>query len=1589
MAGVSPDAFFGGTQPNRAENKLTPLSNRGVTADQFFKVGTTPPIRAPFKTQKSRWSPQAFLEGAQDVSEGVIEGSTRSYYGILTALGRIAPDDPNYTPAAWQDDPFAETRALNRQKEVAERQGEQAGRAGFLDSLRNPLDSMANDGITSAAIRAGGGPVGQAITTPARFNERQAVEQAEQLKLQARQRILANPDKYPAATVELARAAQTQYEVDEAKTVLDKGGEIVDAISHDPAKMGAELINSVTADPFLIAAPAGMGTKPIQAARTISRLSPVIPASGLAKVDNILDAAITGASANLAVEAGLAQDQLRDLTPEDAAIAVTMGAVLSAGPAALFQRGAKARDTLKGGKGKLNEGQLESLIRDAEAEQTVAETVVDRPQTIRPDLRAEIEQRLGISNLTPAQKKAAVKARRAELRDLFKNLDVDDQYWLQRGEIEANNVEALARAETARAERGAAELARQQTVAREMAEDRAQRVARYDQEFEAALAQRAEQEAAGEYDAAVSEDALRASAARANQEDILEAAIEGRGIPEVARALNRARTRDQKVWRPKNQRGEVDPALLVRLGLATGLGTGAYALAEEDYRLGATFAATLAGILLPGGGRIGDLAGRLRQAGVVSTQGDILSMAGMVKDGKLKPEKDIQAQMVLDNENIAKAIAGDQRAFTALYNEYYPAVYRYIKNNLGPAAGRVSVDPEDVASMVLTDFFQRPEGYAGNVPLGAYLSKIAQNKITDVKRTAQTAKRGKGMKFESLYSESQEFESGQYDLNDDGDVVDVTSDNFTADTQASSLNPEQVLMREAAERQQEALKNRANKVIEDVLLTLNDRKRQSAIMSRVEGYTAQEIAELTDQNLSTVLMQIKSANDAIAEALAKLGRGEATPKPKADVAPSTEVKRGRGRPRKEVGEVDPRLLAIGAAGGLGGMVGAYLAESDDKSVVDNFIGAGIGALMLGGLGVRLKGGKTVGAEVLQSMDQGLGAVSTRIKNISEPAWRRTMEHGRNILKDTHRHLTNVDPFLVQLSKLPKGDQDIISRAILTGKPGVTDKLLALTGDKDLIQGWKQVRQTLDSLKDQLVDAKRINPSKIEYFPRMVIDLPGLLKAIGKSKGEGLEKILFEADTKSKREAGRPLDDLERSIIVNRYLAADHAASQKPGFARNRGVEEITPELQQFYATPAESLHSYIRSAVEDIETAKFFGKNLVTVKDGSTEHVNVDKSIGALVQEAMDTGRVTADQANELREMYESLFVNSKKAGYGWLQGARNLSYAGLLGNPASAAVQLGDVVVQAYMQGLMPTIGAVIKTLTNRKLVDMRDFGLEDHISQEFVGTGWTTKALNGIFKASLFNWADRFGKDVALNAAVINFAKMAKTEKGIANIQRKYGEALAPGEMNQLIKDLQNGDNTDLVRSIAFAELSRTQPITRMEMPQAYLNNPNGRVLYMLKSFTLKQIDVVRREAYDEIKKGNWKQGAKNLANLAITMSVAGVSTEVIRDVILNRDVDLDAKGVAFALLKTYALSEYFVDQATGVSKEEARERRRDGQPYARQQDAKPLQAVASLASPPIKMWEEILTADKDANGNYKLWRYVPVAGPFIHEANKEEAK
>lgn len=659
-----------------------------------------------------------------------------------------------------------------------------------------------------------------------------------------------------------------------------------------------------------------------------------------------------------------------------------------------------------------------------------------------------------------------------------------------------------------------------------------------------------------------------------------------------------------------------------------------------------------------------------------------------------------------------------------------------------------------------------------------------------------------------------------------------------------------------------------------------------------------------------------------------------------------------GKRAQMFGGIDGDLAKAIAAIGAGAGIGMFLSEPENRAKM------GAWGAAITGLGIfaasRSAGVRELAKRVGSSADKTLGLVSTRILAESPKLARRLIDHERYVLTRTADYLEAVNPFLSRLSELPADIKAQLNRSILTGEGKTTDALIRSLAP-GLVEDWKQTRQILDALGKELTEIGKLKETLPNYYPRMVKDLEGLLKALGGEMRDRLETSLDKARREAAKE-GRDLSPLEESLVINKFLRSGgyDGMGGKPGFLKPRTVEVITPELEQFYYPAEQSLPRYLESVAKEIEKARLFGEDLVRAPDGQ---VQIDNSIGNLLR----TEGITGEAAGRVREMLLARFGPGERGANPILQSAKNLANAGLLGNATSALVQFGDTAISAFIYGLAPTAKSALQTVKGSKdRVTLRDVGLIDRIAAEFAGTEKqgraveaTAHALQVAFKYGGFNWVDRFGKQTTMGAAWNRLTKDASTRGGVTQLRNKYGEFYGD-DFPQLVADLQAGANTDLTRSVMFAELSRFQPTSKIEVPQKYLENPNGRIFYMLKSFMLKQADFVRRDVVREYAAGNKTKAMETALRYGTALAIAGASTEFVRNWLLGRDAEFGWDQLGMNVLKTFGWSEYVIDKA---------------------RQGKPLQAMAGAVAPPFGVFDALVTADPQAI------RYLPVAGPLIY--------
>lgn len=256
-----------------------------------------------------------------------------------------------------------------------------------------------------------------------------------------------------------------------------------------------------------------------------------------------------------------------------------------------------------------------------------------------------------------------------------------------------------------------------------------------------------------------------------------------------------------------------------------------------------------------------------------------------------------------------------------------------------------------------------------------------------------------------------------------------------------------------------------------------------------------------------------------------------------------------------------------------------------------------------------------------------------------------------------------------------------------------------------------------------------------------------------------------------------------------------------------------------------------------------------------------------LRMEGADYG--TADRG---RGIMKSLVVKGSQGPSAAIANFRRAAYMGTIANPYSAVLNVGDVFNSMVNFGVKNTAKGVINYFTKAGLVmSVDDIGLAHQTTGEFMrdGVGKAQQRFNKMsdksFELSGFRSVDRFGKDVAMDAALANNREAAVTD--FKRWSKGWEGVFTPKEIRQLQGDLAAQRKSQLVKELAAAELSRMQPTDIASLPKWAIDHPNARVLYMLRTFGLKQIQQMENLIFNQYRQGNKAQAIKNgLAFMAI---------------------------------------------------------------------------------------------------------------------------
>ena len=484
------------------------------------------------------------------------------------------------------------------------------------------------------------------------------------------------------------------------------------------------------------------------------------------------------------------------------------------------------------------------------------------------------------------------------------------------------------------------------------------------------------------------------------------------------------------------------------------------------------------------------------------------------------------------------------------------------------------------------------------------------------------------------------------------------------------------------------------------------------------------------------------------------------------------------------------------------------------------------------------------------------------------------------------------------------------------------------------------RGQIDQMGDELRKAQYKLPDNPYYVPRRVKDFDGLSKYLKKAAPDlssGIEKAMQKRAEYLKTTTDR-LSKEDRNFITTSILrglrvgtndatgnmyAAKYATNSKEGLLMQRRIKTVNKDMQKFYETPLAGSMQYFMDAQKLVERVKFFDsiqdidklrgrgtntKHAVKTEDG----INIDKSIESWVK----SHGLTGDLQSSLQSALHAVMVDADKSMGKAARLYKDIAHGVLLGNIGSALTQLGDLGMSAWVFGLRNTLSGLV---SKNKVSAVKDLNLDSAVLEHFSSGTRVTESVNKLLNWSQFKRMDSLGKNVIINAAWKQVQKQVRTPEGIAKLKKEYGTAFGPN-FDNFVREVQNGELTERTKEYLFNRLSDIQPVSPAEMPEKYLRMQDGRILYTLHSFTLKQLNLIRKGIVEEYKKGNKAVAARNAIAFSLLVPTSNMTIGMAKDLIAGKDIDLESEvGQRYIdnVFKVFASSQYGVAKLAKTGK------------------------------------------------------------------------
>ena len=396
-------------------------------------------------------------------------------------------------------------------------------------------------------------------------------------------------------------------------------------------------------------------------------------------------------------------------------------------------------------------------------------------------------------------------------------------------------------------------------------------------------------------------------------------------------------------------------------------------------------------------------------------------------------------------------------------------------------------------------------------------------------------------------------------------------------------------------------------------------------------------------------------------------------------------------------------------------------------------------------------------------------------------------------------------------------------------------------------------------------------------------------------------------------ANRHFDDdfMRHDALSNALIGGGRALVSKPvpGAAKRRYLDQIPDSIANRYEPVHTAVQRYVDDMTEGVEIRRFLGE----------DKANLDLSVQSFVEKVAKDRKLSPQDVRNLKVALGARMTDGRAHAHPIIQAIKNLGYVETIANVWSALTQLGDIFAAMTYLGAGHTLKGAGLAIRGKGILP-KNIGYEQ-IMKEMASPSSSAKVLSESLEYSGFAKLDRFGKRSIVNASASKFKKAMKDPDQREVIRKQY-EGLLGDATEQFMKDLAVGNiKNNNVRFAIFNDLADLQPITLSDMPIKYLQHPNLRILYALKTWTAHQLNTLYRRSVLVAKRGKNKHDA-------IIFSRFGVFIYALCNVGVNTFKDWTAKAIAGedltaediqdnalnGLMMTFMISKYSVEKNRG---------------------------------------------------------------------------